>query len=115
VALCGMDLFVGSIVNTFAALHYAYERAVLPALGMVLEKVLSAGVGILLLRMGAGVQVMAYIILGGSVIDAIWQEAWFFRLVGVRIILQKEIFLALLKGSIPFIAYGVLGVIYYRI
>jgi len=65
--------------------------------------------------LGMGVQVMAFVILGGSVTNTLWQAAWFFRLVGTRIVARKATFLKLLKGSIPFLAYGVLGVIYYRI
>src|SRR5205807_1120855 len=50
VAICGFTLLSGSIVNVFAALHYAFERTLYPAAGMILEKGLSAIVGVLLLR-----------------------------------------------------------------
>jgi O-antigen/teichoic acid export membrane protein len=115
VVICGIDLFAGSIGNAFGSLHYAFERALYPTIAKILEKGLTAAVGILLLRLGMSVQVMAFVILGGSVTNTLWQAAWFFRLVGMRIVVRKETFLKLLKGSIPFLAYGVLGVIYYRI
>jgi len=115
VVICGVDLFAGSIGSTFGSLHYAFERALYPTIAKILEKGLTAAVGILLLRMGMSVQVMAFVILGGSVTNTLWQAAWFFRLVGIHLIMRKEVFLKLLKGSIPFLAYGALGVIYYRI
>jgi O-antigen/teichoic acid export membrane protein len=115
VVICGIDLFAGSIGNAFGSLHYAFERAVYPTIAKILEKGLTAAVGILLLRLGMSVQVMAFVILGGSVTNTLWQAAWFFHLVGMRMAVSKATFLKLLKGSIPFLAYGILGVIYYRI
>jgi len=115
VAICGITLLIASIVNTFAALHCAFERIVFPAMGMMLEKGISAAVGYILLKNGAGVQMMALVLLGGSVIDALWVGWWFFRQVGVHFALEKETLFKLLRTSIPFILYGALGVIYYRI
>ena len=115
VAICGLTLLCGSIVNVFAALHCAFERTLYPAVGMMLEKGLSAIVGFLLLRNGATVQVMALVLLGGSLIDAIWQALWFFRLTGRHIVIRKTVLRALVRGSIPFVVTGVLGVIFYRI
>ena len=115
VAICGGTLLSGSIVNAFAALHYAFERTVFPSVGMMLEKALSALVGFLLLKNGASVQIMAFVLLGGSLIDALWVAFWFFRLVGGRPVFDTKTLKQLLHNSIPFVVYGVLGVIYYRI
>lgn len=115
VAICSFTLLAGSIVNVFAALHYAFERALYPAVGMILEKGLSAIVGFLLLKYGATVQVMALVLLGGSLIDAIWQASWFFRLAGRHIVIRKKVLRDLVRSSIPFVLSGALGVIYYRI
>jgi O-antigen/teichoic acid export membrane protein len=114
-AICGITLLSGSIVNTFAALHYAYERTLYPAIGMVLEKGLSASIGFILLRNGASVQTMAFVLLGGSLIDGIWVGFWFFRLVGWHVSISRTVARKLLHSSIPFVIYGILGVIYYRI
>lgn len=115
VAICGISLLSGSAVNAFAALHYAFERTVFPSVGLMLEKGLSALVGFLLLKNGGTVQEMALVLLGGSVIDAIWVGWWFFRLVGRRVVFDRATMFQLLRTSIPFVIYGVLGVIYYRI
>src|SRR5579859_1697112 len=53
VAICGLTLLSGSIGNIFASLHYAFERTLYPAVGMILEKGLSAIVGFTLLKYGA--------------------------------------------------------------
>jgi O-antigen/teichoic acid export membrane protein len=115
VAICGFTLLIGSIVNVFAALHYAFERTLYPAVGMILEKGFSAIVGFILLKNGATVQVMALVLLGGSIIDAIWQALWFFRLAGRHIVIRKRVLRDLVRSSIPFVVTGALGVIYYRI
>lgn len=115
VAICGVTLLSTSIANTFAALHYAFERVLFPAVGTILEKGLSALIGIILLRLGAGVQVMAFVLLGGSLINATWQASWFFSLVGSRFSINLALVRELVRTSIPFLTYGVLGVIYYRL
>lgn len=115
VAICGITLLCTSIANTFAALHYAFERVIFPAIGTILEKGLSALVGIILLRHGAGVQAMALILLGGSFTNATWQAIWFLRLVGPRFSIDLSLIRELVRSSIPFLTYGVLGVIYYRL
>lgn len=115
IAICGLTLLSTSIANTFASLHVAFERVFFPVVGSILEKGLSALIGFLVLKQGAGVEVMACVLLGGSIAGAIWQASWFFRLVGVRFAIDWALIRGLIRTSIPFVAYGVLGVIYYRI
>lgn len=115
VAVCGIMLLGESIANTFASLHYAFERVIFPAVGTILEKGLSALIGFLLLRNGAGVEVMALVLLGGAFTNACWQAIWFFRRVGLSFIIEAALMRDLIRSSIPFLAYGVLGVIYYRL
>jgi O-antigen/teichoic acid export membrane protein len=115
VAICGITLLGTSIANTFAALQYAFERVLFPAVGSILEKGLSALIGIILLRHGAGVQVMALVLLFGSLTNATWQAIWFLRLVGPRFSIDLTLIRELIRTSIPFLTYGVLGVIYYRL
>jgi O-antigen/teichoic acid export membrane protein len=115
ITICGITLLSGSLGTTFSSLHYAFERVTFPVVGTILEKGLSAAVGIVLLKFGAGVQTMALILLGGSLISTFWQGYWFFRLVGPHFDINLPLIRSLLKTSIPFLTYGVLGVIYYRL
>jgi O-antigen/teichoic acid export membrane protein len=115
VGICGITLLSGSIANAFSALHYAFEQVVYPTVGTILEKGLTALIGIITLRQGASVQIMACILLGGSLINALWQAISAFRLLGIRLSIDLVLVRTLLLTSIPFLAYGVLGVIYYRI
>ena len=115
VGICGITLLSGSIANTFSALHYAFERVTFPTVGTILEKGLTALIGIMALRQGASVQVMACILLGGSLTSALWQAIWAFRLLGIGFSVDQALMRELLRTSIPFLTYGVLGVIYYRI
>jgi len=115
VAICGFTLLASAIANLFRSLHYAFEWVVFPVVGSILEKAPVAVVGILLLRQGAGVQEMAFVLLGGAIASAIWQAWWFFALKGMRFDLDLKLIHRLTITSIPFLAYGVLGVIYYRL
>lgn len=115
VAISGITLLSSSITTTFSSLHYAEGQVIYPVVGTVLEKGLSALFGFLLLKNGAGVLTMAYVLLGGSLTSGIWQAFWFFKLVGTSFVIDKATILDLLRKGIPFLAYGVLGVIYYRL
>jgi len=115
VAICGFTLLSTAISNTFAAMHYSFERVVFSVVGTILEKGLSALVGFLLLRNGASVEVMAFVLLGGSLINATWQGIWFFRLAGLGFVIDPALIRGLLRTSIPFMVYGMLGVLYYRL
>jgi len=115
IIICGATLLSSSTATTFAALHYAFERTVFPVIGTIFEKGLAALVGFILLKAGAGVEVMAFVLLGGSLISMMWQATWFFRLVGLRFVFDRSLIRHLLLTSIPFLIYGILGVIYYRI
>ncbi len=115
VAIGGFTLLGNAISNIFRALHYAFEWVIFPVVGSILEKAPVALIGILLLRQGAGVQEMAFVLLGGAIASAIWQAWWFFALKGMRFDLDLKLIRSLISTSIPFLIYGVLGVIYYRL
>lgn len=115
VQICGLTLLSTAITNTFAAFHYANERVVFPVVGTVLEKGLGAIAGFILLKLGYSVEVMAFVLLGGSLANSCWQSIWFFRCVGIHLKLDRVIMRHLLRTSLPFLLYGVLGVIYYRV
>ncbi len=115
VAICGITLLSSSITNSFRAIHYGFERVVFPVVGTILEKGLSALVGIILLRYGAGVQAMALVLLGGSIINGLWQALWFMKLTPVNLSVNWVLIRELMRASIPFMIYGALAVIYFRI
>jgi len=113
--ICGFTLLSTAITNTFASLHYAFERNVFPVIGIILEKGLAALIGFFLLKQGAGVVVMAFVLFGGSFANGIWQAIWFFRLVGASLRFDLVFIREVIRTSIPFLIYGALGVIYYRL
>ncbi len=115
VAICGVTLLSGSITNTFISSHYAFERVTYPVIGTILEKGLGALFGFIILKQGASVELMALVLLGGSLANGMWQAIWFFRLVGTSFAINWNIMRELVRSSIPFLTYGVLGVIYYRL
>jgi O-antigen/teichoic acid export membrane protein len=112
VAICGFDLLCNALASTCASLHYAFERAIFPAVGNILEKGLSALLGILLLRSGAGVQAMAVVLVLGSLINGVWQAAWLFRLVGAKLAIDLALIRTIVRTNIPFLINGVLLVGY---
>jgi O-antigen/teichoic acid export membrane protein len=117
IAICGFTLLSTAIANTFAALYYALQRVAFPVIGTILEKGISALIGILLLKYGAGIQIMACVLLGSSIVGMLWQACCFFRLVQKKggFTLDTQLMRQLIRTGIPFLVYGVLGVIYYRL
>jgi O-antigen/teichoic acid export membrane protein len=115
VEICGLTLLSTAITNTFAAIYYAHERVIFPVVGTMLEKGLGAVVGFILLKLGYSIEVMALVLLGASLANSLWQAVWYFRSVGVHFTLERAVMRQLLRTSIPFLLYGVLGVIYYRV
>ncbi len=115
VEICGITMLSTGITNVFSGLHSAFTRTYFSALGTILERVTDAAAGIILLKAGAGVEVMALVLLGGSLVNTTWQGIWCFVRVGFFKLPDYRFMLSLFKSSIPFLIYGVLGVIYYRI
>jgi len=112
VAICGFDLLCNAIASSFASLHYVIERTIFPVVGNILEKGLSALFGILLLKFGAGVQIMAVVIVVGSLINGIWQAAWLFRRVSANFSIDQSLIREIVRTSIPFLINGVLVIGY---
>ncbi|TMC20630.1 MAG: flippase [Chloroflexi bacterium] len=115
VVICGITVLSNAIVTTCASSHFVFERVVFPVIGNILEKGLGALFGFLLLKGGASVQIIALVLLGGSLINLLWQASNFFRLIGFSFTIDLALVRTLLYSSIPFIIYGVLSVIYYRV
>lgn len=115
VVICGITLLCTSLYNLMSAVHYAFEQVKFPVIGNILEKGLSALVGGIMLARGASVETMAFILLGSACTNMLWQSIWAIRTVGIPLALDIPLARKLLHKSIPFIVYGVLGVIYYRI
>jgi O-antigen/teichoic acid export membrane protein len=115
ITICGITLLASSITSIMRATHYSFERVVFPVLGSILEKGLGGLIGTLLLYNGADVQAMALVLLGTSCVNLLWQSFWVLRLVGIPWTFDVPLARKLLRTSIPFILYGALTVIYYRI
>ncbi|WP_052890148.1 flippase [Thermogemmatispora carboxidivorans] len=115
VMISGLTLLWTGMGTAFAAAHYAFERNVAPVVGTILEKASSALLGYLFLKNGAGVMAMAWILCGGALLNMLWQALCFFRWVGFRPLWDGRTIRLLLRSSLPFLIYGVLGVLYYRL
>jgi O-antigen/teichoic acid export membrane protein/acetyltransferase-like isoleucine patch superfamily enzyme len=114
-AMCGATLLIDSISTTFGSIQTAAQRQAFPALAMVIEKSLGAIVAIVWMRAGGGIHAAGLALVGGAVAGAAWQIYWFMRLVGIRLHIDLSLIRDLVRQSLPFLTYGVLGVIYYRI
>jgi len=113
--ICGVTLLVRSLANTVGSLHYAEERAVFPVIGNILEKSISAVISIVLLIHGAGIITMAFVLLESIVISGAWQAFWFYRYHSTSFGFDGGLIRDMLRTGLPFLAYGVISIIYYRI
>lgn len=115
ITLCGCTLLISAIGSTFGSIHTAAQRQVFPAIGLVIEKGLGAIIAILWMRVGGGVTAAAVALVIGTLAGATWQFIWFLRLVRVQWNFDFPLIRDLVMQSIPFLTYGVIGVIYYRV
>ena len=109
IAICGIDLLCNAIVKTFVTIQYALERTFFPIIGDVLEKGLVSLLGFLLLRAGAGVEVMAVVLVGGSLVNVLWEAIWYLRLVGTGFAIDPKLIGKLVRADFPFLISAVLA------
>jgi O-antigen/teichoic acid export membrane protein/acetyltransferase-like isoleucine patch superfamily enzyme len=115
VAVCGVTLLSTGLGGAFAAVHYARQRLIFPVVATIIEKGLAAAAGYLWLRFGAGPREMTFVLLAGSTAGMLWQGSWALRGTGRGFALDGALMRQLIRTSLPFLTYGVLGVIYYRL
>lgn len=114
--VCGATLLSSSFATAFRSAQFAFdERSIFPVMGSIIEKGLAALIGIVLLRHGLGVLGMAFVLLAASLAGTTWQAIWFARLVGASVVIDRALIRRLIRTSVPFVAYGAIGIIYYRL
>src|SRR5579862_3890882 len=91
VAIMGATLLTSAISSACGAVQYAHEHASIPTIASVIEKVVSAAVGIVVLRLGGGVVGMALVMLLGSALNCLWQVWSFHRLIGISLDLDRPL------------------------
>jgi O-antigen/teichoic acid export membrane protein len=115
IVILGVTLLTGSLGSAFGAAQYAQEQASVPTVASVIEKVISAVVGVIVLRSGGGVVGMAVVLLVGSLLSCLWQVWWFIRLMGISLAIDLTLIKELMRTNLPFLLYGVIGTLYYRV
>ncbi len=115
IAICGIMLVSTAISTTLISIQTAYMQVGLAKFGTVIEKLFDAVVAILLLRVGAGVETVAIVLLLGSIAGMSWQIIRVARMIGIRWHWDMTVARSLIRSGLSFLAYGVIGVIYYRI
>jgi len=115
IAVCGLMLISTAVTSTLISIQTAYGRVGPAKFGVVLEKGLDCVLAVVLLRAGAGVQVVALVLLFGSVVGMCWQIVRVMRMIGIQLVWAPQVARDLMRSGVSFLVYGVLGVIYYRI
>ncbi len=114
IALYGLTLMSNGLSGSLTATYQGLQRLGNVAVGTVIEKVLTAGVALLVLARGGGVIEIATVIVVGSMIGALWKALALARVAPVPWTIHAGTVTALLRGSPPFILYAIFGAIYYR-
>lgn len=115
IAVCGLILISTAVSSTLISIQTAHLRVGPAKFGPVIEKVIDVVLAVLLLRRGADVQVVALVLLFGSIVGMLWQVMRVARMFGVHLAWDTRVARALVRSGMSFLAYGVLGVIYYRV
>ncbi|HZC07577.1 MAG TPA: flippase, partial [Ktedonobacterales bacterium] len=115
IAITGLMLASTAVSSTLVSIQTAYMQPGLAKFGTVIEKVIDAVVAIILLRAGAGVVPVALVLLFGSLAGMVWQIVRVARMMGIRIEWDTQVARTLIHSGMAFLAYGVIGVIYYRV
>lgn len=108
VAICGFDLLCNVIVSTFVSVQYALESIAPSVVGGLIEKAIVTLLGFLLLRLGAGVWVMAALFVIGSLVNLAWQVTWYLQRIRSRFVIDFKLIRKLVKADIPFLLTSLL-------
>lgn len=108
IAICGFDLLSNVTVSTFVSIQYALGSTAPSVIGGLLEKWLVTLLGILLLRLGAGVWVMAALFVIGSLVNLVWQATWYLQLIRSRFVIDFKLIRQLVKADLPFLLTSLL-------
>jgi len=115
IVISGIMLVTSAISSTLIAVQTAFMQPGMAKFGSVIEKVVDTILAVLLLRAGADVIPVALALLVGSIAGMVWQIVRTARLLGFRFEWDAPVARALIRSGVSFLAYGVIGVIYYRI
>lgn len=115
IVISGFSLLTMGIATTLRSVQTAYLDAGMAKFGDVIEKGFDCVVALLLLRAGAGVIPISIVLVVGSALGMMWQIYRTVKLIGIRIEWSPEVARTLIRSGLAFLAYGVIGVLYYRI
>lgn len=115
IALSGFSLLTMGISTTLISIQTAYMDVGMAKFGAVIEKVFDTVFAFILLRTGHGVIPVAIVLVGGSVAGMLWQIVRTAKIIGIRFEWAPDVSKTLIRSGLSFLAYGLIGVIYYRI
>lgn len=115
IALSGFSLLTMGISTTLISVQTAYMDVGMAKFGAVIEKVFDTVFAVMLLRAGYGVIPVGIVLVLGSIIGVLWQVARTAKIIGIRYEWAPPVAKTLIHSGMSFLAYGVIGVIYYRV
>lgn len=115
IAVYCLILAWNGVSTTFTAVYQGTQRVVYAAVGSIIEKLLVCLLAIGLLWLGFGVVAMAAVFVAGAVASAVWQGLYLRRVARLELQLDRAVIGTLVRNAIPFLAYWVLGSLYYRL
>lgn len=115
ITINGATLLISALSSACGAVQFAREQVSVPTVAGVIEKVISAVVGVIVLKLGGGVVGMSLVLLVGAFVGGLWQVSWFHRQVGISLTVDVRLIKDLLRSNLPFLLYAVIGTLYYRV
>jgi O-antigen/teichoic acid export membrane protein len=115
IAIFCLILLVNALGATLAALGRGIEYVLPASTALIVEKVFVTAVAIALLYRGYGIASVAAVFVAGALLNTTWQAFHLRRRIAFSGTVERRTMGLLVKGALPFLAYWVLGAVYYRV
>ena len=115
IAIFCLILFLNALGATLTAIGRGIEYVFPASTALILEKVFVMVAALILLNRGYGIVVVAAAFVAGATLNTAWQAFHLRRRLALNGAVDRRTISLLVRGAVPFLAYWVLGAVYYRI
>jgi len=113
--IIGLSVVIGALGSNFASYFQGIEKAYVPAVALIIEKVLVTGLCVAALMAGYGLITVCWVMLIGAVARTGFTAVALYRRIPFAMSFDRALSKKILVGSAPFLIWVVFSEIYIRI